>query len=198
MSALYYRNQELYIEDINLKEIAHKFGTPCYVYSQKAITTAWQQFASAFDKGSQHICYAVKANSNIHILRLLAKQGAGFDIVSIGELERVLIAGGKAESVIFSGVGKQKHEIKRAIEVNIRCFNVESMAELQRLKTLAREMNTRIPVALRVNPNIDANTHSHISTGLADNKFGIEAKTVLAAAKELLNSDELALIGIAT
>lgn len=198
MSSLYYRDNELYIENVSLKHIAHEFGTPCYIYSRSTILTNWQQFTTAFDKIPRQICYAVKANSNIHILKLLADLNAGFDIVSVGELERVMMAGGKAQSIIFSGVGKLDHEIKRAINLNIRCFNVESLSELQRLKRIAKEIKKRIPIAFRVNPNINANTHAHIATGMATNKFGIEPSKVLTATSELINSPEVELIGIAT
>lgn len=198
MSCLHYLNNELYIENVSLNKIANEFGTPCYVYSRAALESNWRQFATAFDKIPRQICYAVKANSNVHLLKLLAEWGAGFDIVSEGELERVLVAGGKADSIIFSGVGKQEREIKRALSLNIKSFNVESLSELDKLKKIASEMNKRIRIAFRINPNVNAKTHAHIATGLASNKFGIEPDQALKAAQAILNSQEVELVGIAT
>lgn len=173
MEAFTYRNGRLYAEDIPLSEIARQFGTPCYVYSGKAIEEAWRDFAQAFGHYPHLICYAVKANSNLAILNLLARLGSGFDIVSVGELERVLRAGGDPARVVFAGVGKRIDEMQRALETRIRCFNIESAAELERLNQVAAKMGLSAPVSIRVNPDVDAKTHPYISTGLNQNKFGI-------------------------
>lgn len=168
-----YKNNQLYAEDVNLTELARQYGTPAYVYSRATLERHWHAFDQAFGDQPHLICYAVKANSNIAILNLLAQLGSGFDIVSVGELERVLRAGGEASRVVFSGVGKKPQEIRRALEVGIRCFNVESQAELVVINQIAAEMGTVAPVSLRVNPDVDAQTHPYISTGLKENKFGI-------------------------
>lgn len=168
-----YKNKQLYAEDINLTELAREYATPAYVYSRATLERHWHAFDKAFGDQPHLICYAVKANSNIAILNLLARLGSGFDIVSVGELERVLRAGGEASRVVFSGVGKKPQEIRRALEVGIRCFNVESEAELGVINQIAAEMNAIAPVSLRVNPDVDAQTHPYISTGLKENKFGI-------------------------
>jgi diaminopimelate decarboxylase len=173
MEAFTYRNGRLYAEDIPLSEIARQFGTPCYVYSGKAIEEAWRDFAQAFGHYPHLICYAVKANSNLAILNLLARLDSGFDIVSVGELERVLRAGGDPARVVFAGVGKRIDEMQRALETRIRCFNIESAAELERLNQVAAKMGLSAPVSIRVNPDVDAKTHPYISTGLNQNKFGI-------------------------
>lgn len=168
-----YKNKQLYAEDINLTELAREYATPAYVYSRATLERHWHAFDKAFGDQPHLICYAVKANSNIAILNLLARLGSGFDIVSVGELERVLRAGGEASRVVFSGVGKKPQEIRRALEVGIRCFNVESEAELEVINQIAAEMDKIAPVSLRVNPDVDAQTHPYISTGLKENKFGI-------------------------
>jgi diaminopimelate decarboxylase len=170
-----YRNNELCVESVPLKQIADEFGTPCYVYSRSALTRAYLEFDSAFANRDHLICYAVKANSNIAILNLLAQLGSGFDIVSGGELLRVIKAGGDPKKIVFSGVGKNADEIRLALDANILCFNVESEAELVTLNQLAKEKGKIAPVSLRVNPNVDAKTHPYISTGLKENKFGIPA-----------------------
>jgi len=168
-----YRNQVLYAEDVPLAEIAERYGTPCYVYSRATLERHWRAFDTAL-AGSEHlICYAVKANSNLAVLDVLARLGSGFDIVSVGELERVLAAGGDPAKVVFSGVGKRSDEIVRALDLGIACFNVESESELQRLNSIAGEHGKTAPVSLRVNPDVDAKTHPYISTGLKENKFGI-------------------------
>ena len=156
-----------------MPEAAEKFGTPCYVYSRAAIESQWQAYDTAFAGRLHLICYSVKANSNIAILNILSRLGSGFDIVSIGELERVLRAGGDPGKIIFSGVGKQRSEMKRALEAGIKCFNVESLQELHRLNDTAGELGTRAPVSLRINPDVDAETHPYIATGLRESKFGI-------------------------
>ena len=166
-------DSELCVESVPLSRIAEEFGTPCYVYSHGALTTAYQSFDSAFAERDHLICYAVKANSSLAILNLFARLGAGFDIVSGGELARVLAAGGDAKKVVFSGVGKTANEMRQALEAGILCFNVESESELERLNKVAGEMGKRAPVSLRVNPDVDPKTHPYISTGLKGNKFGI-------------------------
>ncbi len=173
MQPFAYRDGRLFAEQVPLSAIAEEHGTPAYVYSRAAITTAWQEFTAAFASVDHQICYAVKANSNLAVLGLLARLGSGFDIVSGGELERVLRAGGDASRVVFSGVGKTRHEMARALQAGIGCFNVESSAELAQLQTVAAHLDTVAPVSLRVNPDVDAQTHPYIATGLKENKFGI-------------------------
>lgn len=168
-----YRNGRLFAEDVPLEEIAALHGTPCYVYSRHAIETAYAEFASAAAGRDVLVCYAVKANSNLAILSLLARLGAGFDIVSGGELARVLAAGGDPAKVVFSGVGKSEADMRLALKMGVMCFNVESEPELERLDAVARSMGLQAPVSLRVNPDVDARTHPYISTGLKQNKFGI-------------------------
>lgn len=168
-----YRNQMLYAENVALTDIAAVYGTPCYVYSRATLERHWYAFDSALADTDHLVCYAVKANSNLAILNLLARLGSGFDIVSVGELERVIAAGGDPAKIVFSGVGKRADEMARALEVSIACFNVESESELHRLNTVAEQMGKNAPVSLRVNPDVDAKTHPYISTGLKENKFGI-------------------------
>lgn len=175
-----YRDGVLYAEDVPLSRIADEHGTPCYVYSKATFERHFRAYTEALGGHPHLICYAVKANSNLAVLGLLAKLGAGFDIVSIGELERVLKAGGDPAKVVFSGVAKQPHEMTRALEVGIKCFNVESRPELERLNRVAGELGKIAPVSLRVNPDVDAGTHPYISTGLKDNKFGIPVGEALA------------------
>lgn len=175
-----YRDGVLYAEDVPLSRIADEYGTPCYVYSKATFERHFRAYTEALGGHPHLICYAVKANSNLAVLGLLAKLGAGFDIVSIGELERVLKAGGDPAKVVFSGVAKQSHEMARALEVGIKCFNVESRPELERLNRVAGELDKIAPVSLRVNPDVDAGTHPYISTGLKDNKFGIPVDEALA------------------
>jgi diaminopimelate decarboxylase len=182
------RNGELYAEDTPLSAIAERFGTPCYVYSRAAFTQQYLSYAQALGSHPGMICYAIKANSNLAVLNMLAKLGAGFDIVSGGELERVLRAGGNPARIVFSGVGKSAAEIARALDVGIFCFNVESEAELELLSQVATEKGKVANISLRVNPDVDANTHPYISTGLKENKFGIaieRAPAVYARAAEL-------------
>ena len=171
-----------------VKQLAEEFGTPLYIYSRATLERHWHAFDSALGKHPHLICYAVKANSNIGILNVMAKLGSGFDIVSQGELERVLAAGGDASKVVFSGVAKSRAEIMRALEVGIRCFNVESVAELHHINQIAGEMEKIAPISLRVNPDVDAHTHPYISTGLKENKFGVsvdEAREVYKLAATL-------------
>lgn len=174
MDHFVYRGDELFAEEVAVAAIAERFGTPCYVYSRATLERHWRAFDAALRGHAHQICYAVKANSNLAVLNVLARLGSGFDIVSVGELERVLAAGGDPKRVIFSGVGKREDEIRRALRVGIRCFNVESQPELTRLDALARELGVVAPVSVRVNPDVDAGTHPYIATGLKENKFGID------------------------
>ena len=188
MDFFQYKNEQLYVEDLPVKQLAEEFGTPLYIYSRATLERHWHAFDSALGEHPHLICYAVKANSNIGILNVMAKLGSGFDIVSQGELERVLAAGGEASKVVFSGVAKSRAEIMRALEVGIRCFNVESIAELYRINQIAGEMGKVAPISLRVNPDVDAHTHPYISTGLKENKFGVsvdEAREVYKLAATL-------------
>jgi len=185
-----YRDGQLHGEDVPLATIAQRFGTPCYVYSRATLERHFRAYSEALAGHPHLICYAVKANSNLAVLDVLARLGAGFDIVSVGELERVLAAGGDPSRVVFSGVAKERHEMARALEVGIKCFNVESLPELERLDEVAGECGAVAPVSLRVNPDVDARTHPYISTGLKANKFGIpvdDAPAVYARAAELPN-----------
>jgi len=188
MDFFQYKNEQLYVEDLPVKQLAEEFGTPLYIYSRATLERHWHAFDSALGEHPHLICYAVKANSNIGILNVMAKLGSGFDIVSQGELERVLAAGGEASKVVFSGVAKSRAEIMRALEVCIRCFNVESVAELHHINQIAGEMGKVAPISLRVNPDVDAHTHPYISTGLKENKFGVsvdEAREVYKLAATL-------------
>ena len=188
MDFFQYKNEQLYVEDLPVKQLAEEFGTQLYIYSRATLERHWHAFDSALGEHPHLICYAVKANSNIGILNVMAKLGSGFDIVSQGELERVLAAGGEASKVVFSGVAKSRSEIMRALEVGIRCFNVESIAELYHINQIAGEMGKVAPISLRVNPDVDAHTHPYISTGLKENKFGVsvdEAREVYKLAATL-------------
>ena len=163
----------LHAEQCSLQQLAQQFGTPLYVYSKATFEKHYLDMDRAFDFIDHQICFAVKSNSNIAVLNVLAKLGAGFDIVTGGELARVLKAGGTASKIVFSGLGKSEADIKKALEVGIACFNVESYAELDRIQKVAVELGQKAPVSLRVNPDVDAKTHPYISTGLKENKFGI-------------------------
>ncbi len=188
MDHFHYQNAQLFAEQVAVQTIAERYGTPCYVYSRATLERHFHAFDHAFGDHPHQVCYAVKANSNLAILNVLARLGAGFDIVSIGELERVLAAGGDPQRVVFSGVAKRRDEILRALEVGIGCFNVESEKELEQIAALADMRQQRTPIALRVNPDVDAHTHPYIATGLRDNKFGIpmeEAFTVYQRAAQL-------------
>ncbi|MET0906555.1 MAG: diaminopimelate decarboxylase [Tardiphaga sp.] len=192
MDAFNYRDGELFAEGVALSAIAERFGTPTYVYSRAHIEAQYRAYADALSGMPHLVCYAVKANSNLGVLNVLARLGAGFDIVSRGELERVLAAGGQADKIVFSGVGKTRDDMRRALEVGVHCFNVESTDELERLQVVAAEMGVRAPVSLRVNPDVDAGTHPYISTGLKENKFGIaiaDAEDVYIRAAQLPNLD---------
>jgi len=192
MNAFNYRDGELFAEGVALSAIAERFGTPTYVYSRAHIEAQYRSYTDALQGVEHLVCFAVKANSNLGVLNVLARMGAGFDIVSGGELERVLAAGGRADRVVFSGVGKTREDMRRALEVGVHCFNVESTDELERLQVVAAEMGKVAPVSLRVNPDVDAGTHLYISTGLKENKFGIaiaDAEAIYVRAAQLPNLD---------
>ncbi|AOV15678.1 diaminopimelate decarboxylase [Acidihalobacter aeolianus] len=174
MDHFVYQGDALYAEAVSLEDIAERYGTPCYVYSRATLERHWHAFDRALGDHPHLVCYAVKANGNLALLNLLARLGSGFDIVSVGELERVLQAGGDPSRVVFSGIGKQASDMRRALEVGIRCFNVESVPELERLNAVAGELGVRAPVSLRVNPDVDPGTHPYIATGLKESKFGID------------------------
>ena len=192
MDYFHYQSDELFAEGVALSDVAKEFGTPSYVYSRATIERHWLAFDEAFSSLPHCVCYAVKANSNLAILNVLARLGSGFDIVSGGELTRVLAAGGRADKIVFSGVGKTVTEINFALQEGIRCFNVESISELLRINKVASELNCKAPVSIRVNPDVDAETHPYISTGLKENKFGIaidEAEEAYLQAKEMTHID---------
>ena len=196
MEAFSYRDGQLFAEGVALPALAQRFGTPTYVYSRAHIEAQYRAYADALDGMPHLVCFAVKANSNLGVLNVLARLGAGFDIVSRGELERVLAAGGQPGRIVFSGVGKTRDDMRRALEIGVHCFNVESTDELERLQQVAAELDMKAPVSLRVNPDVDAGTHPYISTGLKENKFGIDieqAEAVYARAAELPN---LEVIGV--
>jgi len=186
----YKDNGQLFAEELSVKEIVEKSGTPAYIYSRATIERHWNGFSKAAGDHDHLICYAVKANSNLGVLNLMARLGSGFDIVSVGELLRVIQAGGDPKKVVFSGVGKTEIEISTALQAGIYCFNIESISELYRINEVAHSLEMIAPISIRVNPNIDAGTHPYISTGLKENKFGIEvdqAITVYHLAKDLKN-----------
>lgn len=192
----HYQQDQLCAENVPLEDIAQRFGTPCYVYSRAALTDGYRQFSAALQGREHLVCYAVKANSNLAILNLFARMGAGFDIVSGGELQRVLAAGGAASKVVFSGVGKTVAEMCQALDAEILCFNVESEAELERLNEVAGSMGKVAPVSLRVNPNVDAKTHPYISTGLKQNKFGVAYTEALSLYRKAASLPHLSVTGI--
>ena len=191
-----YQNGALYAEQVPVADIAAAHGTPAYVYSRATLERHWHAFDTALDGLDHLICYAAKANSNLAVLNVLARLGSGFDIVSVGELERVLAAGGDPARVVFSGVGKRADEMRRALEAGIHCFNVESEAELERLDRVAGESGVRAPVSLRVNPDVDAGTHPYISTGLKENKFGIDIGTAPAVYARAADMAHIEVLGI--
>ncbi len=191
-----YKNGQLYAEDVPLSKVAEQYGTPAYVYSRATLERHWKAFDNALGDHPHLVCYAVKANSSLAVLNVLARLGAGFDIVSVGELERVLAAGGEAGRIVFSGVGKRADEMQRALDVGIRCFNVESEAELELLNEVAGQMGKKAPISLRVNPDVDARTHPYISTGLKDNKFGIAHQRALAVYEKAAAMEHLDIQGI--
>ena len=186
----------LFAEAVSLETIANQFGTPTYVYSKNTLIHTFESFKKGLLKTDHLICFAVKANSNIAILNLFASLGAGFDIVSGGELERVIYAGGDPQKIVFSGVGKTTSEIEAALKANILCFNVESRSELLRIEEVAKKINIKAPISMRVNPDVDAKTHPYISTGLKDNKFGVDFNQALALYLEAKNMGHIEIKGI--
>jgi len=196
MDFFQYRGDTLHAEDVPLDRLAAEFGTPTYVYSRATLERHWHAFDEAFTGRPHLVCYAVKANGNLGVLNALARLESGFDIVSLGELERVLAAGGEARRVVFSGVGKRADEMRRALELGIRCFNVESEAELDRLNRVAGEVGRPAPVSLRVNPDVDPKTHPYIATGLKESKFGIDVADALAVYRRAADLPNLEVVGI--
>ncbi|WP_262964436.1 diaminopimelate decarboxylase [Methylobacter psychrophilus] len=191
-----YRNNELYAEDVPVRDIIAEHGSPCYIYSRATLERHWKAFDLAFGNQAHLICYAVKANSNIALLNLLARLGSGFDIVSLGELQRVIAAGGDAGKIVFSGVGKREDEILAALKIGIRCFNIEVSDELDRISRLAEQLGVIAPVSFRVNPDVDAKTHPYISTGLKENKFGIDIEQALTQYRRAATMPNINIIGI--
>ena len=196
MNVFELKNGELHAENVALSQIAAQFNTPCYVYSKAALTQAFTDFKAGLNGSNHLVCFAVKANPNIAILNLFAKLGAGFDIVSGGELARVLAAGGDPQKIVFSGVGKTADEMRAALNAGIFCFNVESASELKRLNDVAKSMGKIAPVSLRVNPNVDAKTHPYISTGLKNNKFGVAFEDALIVYQQAAAMPNIAVHGV--
>lgn len=193
---LHYQNNTLHMEQVSITEVAKHYGTPCYVYSKQAILDVYQAYTDSFASLTHQICYAVKANSNLAVLGVLAQAGAGFDIVSRGELMRVLAAGGEAARVVFSGVGKTYSDIEYALNQGIGCFNVESISELTLINEVAAQLDKSAPISLRVNPDVDAKTHPYISTGLKDNKFGIAHEDALVVYQQAAKLSHIDIVGI--
>lgn len=196
MDYFQYKDQQLFAEQLSFQAIADQFGTPCYVYSKATIERHWHAFYQVFKAHDHLICYAVKANSNLAILHLLASMGSGFDVVSGGELQRVIRAGGDVAKVVFSGVGKTRGEIEFALDAGIYSFNVESLPELDRINDVAQSMGKEAPVSIRVNPDVDAGTHPYISTGLKENKFGLDVEAAYAACKTAYAMSSVRLMGL--
>ena len=196
MSSFHYVDNELYAEDVALAKIAREYGTPTYVYSKTDIESAYTAFDEAFSEHPHLVCYSVKANSNIAVLNLLAALGAGFDIVSGGELQRVLKAGGDPAKVVFSGVGKSEQEIRMALQAGIGCFNVESTSELELIQRNAADLDLVAPASVRVNPDVDAGTHPYIATGLKENKFGVSRETALEMYRHAVTLNNIQMVGI--
>ena len=196
MNSYQYVNNVLHFDGVALPALAQAYGTPLYVYSESALTDAFKAYEQAFAANQPLICYAVKANGNLSVLKHFAALGSGFDIVSGGELQRVLAAGGEAGKVIFSGVGKSRDEIKLALEVGVKCFNVESLPELDRINEVAAEMGQTAAISLRINPDVDAQTHPYISTGLKENKFGIAFVDAMGAYRHAAALPNLRIVGI--
>mgnify|MGYP003664086732 CR=1 FL=1 len=196
MTVFHYQNGELYAEDVPLSQIADQFGTPCYVYSRAALEQNFQAYEDALTDLPHLTCFAVKSNSNLAVLDVLARRGAGFDIVSGGELARVLAAGGQAERIIFSGLGKTEQEIAQALQAGILCFNVESEPELDRINTVGARLGMIAQISLRVNPDVDAGTHPYISTGLKENKFGIDIAQALSVYQRAADMPNIRITGI--
>lgn len=191
-----YKNHALYAEDVAISDIVQQHGSPCYIYSKATLEQHWHAFDSAFGEQAHLICYAVKANSNLGVLNVLARLGSGFDIVSLGELQRVLAAGGDAKKIVFSGVGKREDEIIAALKIGIACFNVEVSNELDRINRLAGELGVIAPVSFRVNPDVDAKTHPYISTGLKENKFGIDINQAIHEYRRAVAMPHIKVVGI--
>lgn len=196
MNVFSYTQQVLHAEAMSLEKLAQQYDTPCYIYSRAAIEQHWRNFSEALGNHSHLICYAVKANANLAVLNVLARLGSGFDIVSQGELERVLAAGGDPKKIVFSGVGKTIQEMQRALEVGIKCFNIESEAELELLGQLTDQLKKTASISIRVNPDVDAKTHPYIATGLKENKFGIEFHRALDVYKRAQQFNHLNIAGI--
>jgi diaminopimelate decarboxylase len=196
MDPFSYRDGELFAEELPVAQLAERFGTPLYLYSRDALETHYHAFDDAFGEHPHRVCYAVKANSNLAVLQVLAQAGAGFDIVSGGELERVLRAGGEPHNIVFSGVGKTAGEMADALKVGIHCFNVESAAELELLNLVAGELDRVAPIAIRVNPDVDAQTHPYISTGLKENKFGVDIQKAPALYQRAAELPHIKVLGI--
>lgn len=196
MDHFQYRDGELFAEDVSLTHLAERFGTPLYVYSRATLERHYRAFDQAFGEHPHQVCYAVKANSNLAVLNVLARLGAGFDIVSGGELERVLAAGGTPDKIVFSGVGKTAAEMEQGLKAGIHCFNVESAAELELLNIVAGEQGVTAPISLRVNPDVDAQTHPYISTGLKENKFGVDIELAPAIYKRASEMAHIEIIGV--
>jgi diaminopimelate decarboxylase len=190
------RNGELFAENVALSQIAQRFGTPCFVYSRAALEQAFRNYDQAFGQRPHRICYAMKANSNLAILNLFARMGSGFDIVSGGELARVIAAGGDPGKTVFSGVGKTRDDMRQALSAGVMCFNVESESELERLNEVAGKMNAKAPVSVRVNPDVDAKTHPYISTGLKENKSGVAFGEALRIYRKAHALPHLKIVGI--
>ena len=191
-----YKGDSLFAEDLTVSDIAARYGTPCFIYSRATLERHYRVYAEALAGHPHKICFAVKANSNLGVLNVLARLGAGFDIVSGGELDRVLTAGGDASNIIFSGLGKTTNEIRKALDVGIHCFNVESEAELSRINEIAQAEKKIAPISVRVNPNVDAGTHPYISTGLKENKFGIPASNAIDLYRNAAKMDGISIMGI--
>ncbi len=191
-----YKGDSLFAEDLTVSDIAARYGTPCFIYSRATLERHYRVYAEALAGHPHKICFAVKANSNLGVLNVLARMGAGFDIVSGGELDRVLTAGGDASNIIFSGLGKTTNEIRKALDVGIHCFNVESEAELSRINEIAQAEKKIAPISVRVNPNVDAGTHPYISTGLKENKFGIPASNAIDLYRNAAKMDGISILGI--
>ena len=196
MSAFTLINGQLHVESVPLSEIASRFGTPCYVYSRATLEKSLNEFQKELDGIDALVCYAVKANSNLAVLNVFSRRGAGFDIVSIGELKRALAAGGDPKKIVFSGVGKTEEEMRFALETGILCFNVESAPELERLNSVAERVGKKAPISLRVNPNVDAKTHPYISTGLKENKFGVAYDDAFRVYEHAAQLPHLEVVGI--
>lgn len=196
MSSFNYQSGQLFAEDVSVAEIGQRFHTPCYIYSRAALERNWNQFNQAFGDLPHLICYSVKANSNLAVLNLLARLGSGFDVVSGGELERVIAANGKANQCVFSGVGKQDHEIRQALDAGIYCFNIESVAELTRINSIAAETNRKAPISVRLNPDVDPKTHPYIATGMKEHKFGIDMEQAIEIYQQAQHMQYIKVIGV--